>query len=397
MSYTKILSLDGGGAWSIIQAYALKELFPDLGGRDILKKFDLVAANSGGSLVAGCLAVDMAPQQIISMFKNSDARESIFYENFIRILTKYDTEKKLIGIRGLLNNFAKNGLVNGDSKLNKMDGLPDFIIVAFDYDRQRSVFFRSNVDSLSSGDFGNGVPTLAEALHASSTAPVKFFDKPAQLDTDAFKGRKFWDGAAAGYNNPILVSVVEAISNNVDVNSIKILSLGTGSVFLPIHSEDDAVEEPLGVEPELKSDGYFDYVRTMACTILDDPPDAATYAAYRILHGAALCGADELRLIRMNPLIQPIYKNDAWFPMNVKSKSGLDDLEIFNKLRYMELDAVKQDEVDLIEDFCLAWICGDVLNQPIQSRNQLNKFECKIGHRSFKDSLDRARILFCDT
>jgi uncharacterized protein len=53
MSY-RILSLDGGGTWALIQVKALIALYPGgaaTPGLTVLNDFDLVAANSGGSIV----------------------------------------------------------------------------------------------------------------------------------------------------------------------------------------------------------------------------------------------------------------------------------------------------------------------------------------------------------
>ena len=41
MSY-KILSLDGGGSWALIQARILQDIYGDIKGHELLKKFDLV-------------------------------------------------------------------------------------------------------------------------------------------------------------------------------------------------------------------------------------------------------------------------------------------------------------------------------------------------------------------
>ena len=55
MSY-RILSLDGGGTWALIQIKALMALYgKSASGRSVLQEFDLVAANSGGSIVLGGL------------------------------------------------------------------------------------------------------------------------------------------------------------------------------------------------------------------------------------------------------------------------------------------------------------------------------------------------------
>jgi hypothetical protein len=50
----RILCLDGGGRWSLISVMALQKIFGERArGYDILASFDLVAANSGGSIVLG--------------------------------------------------------------------------------------------------------------------------------------------------------------------------------------------------------------------------------------------------------------------------------------------------------------------------------------------------------
>ena len=49
MSY-RILSLDGGGVWGLIEVKTLIALYsPETNGHDVLKEFDLVAGNSAGS------------------------------------------------------------------------------------------------------------------------------------------------------------------------------------------------------------------------------------------------------------------------------------------------------------------------------------------------------------
>ena len=46
MSY-KILSLDGGRSWALIQARILQDIYGDIKGHELLKHFDVVIANSG--------------------------------------------------------------------------------------------------------------------------------------------------------------------------------------------------------------------------------------------------------------------------------------------------------------------------------------------------------------
>jgi patatin-like phospholipase/acyl hydrolase len=105
MAY-RILSLDGGGAWAMLQAIALRDVFGDIPGRRILAHFDLAVANSGGSIVLGGLVEDKLPSQIIALFDQQSNREVIFaktacIENLpshIPIFPKYSTAGKLAGL-----------------------------------------------------------------------------------------------------------------------------------------------------------------------------------------------------------------------------------------------------------------------------------------------------------
>src|ERR1700736_5463140 len=74
----RILSLDGGGTWSLIQVVALRHIFGDVHGRSLLANFDLVAANSGGAVVAGALAEDMCPSEIEEYFLSAAKRRTLF-------------------------------------------------------------------------------------------------------------------------------------------------------------------------------------------------------------------------------------------------------------------------------------------------------------------------------
>lgn len=74
----RILSLDGGGTWALIQAKVLMDVYgADWSGHEILKDFDLVAANSGGSIVAAGLIADMTPAEILRLFMVEASRKTI--------------------------------------------------------------------------------------------------------------------------------------------------------------------------------------------------------------------------------------------------------------------------------------------------------------------------------
>src|SRR5215468_9384159 len=68
----RILCLDGGGRWSLISVMALQSVFGARAkGHDILQGFDLVAANSGGSIVLGGLVENKSLAELIDLFCTS--------------------------------------------------------------------------------------------------------------------------------------------------------------------------------------------------------------------------------------------------------------------------------------------------------------------------------------
>src|SRR5439155_11891013 len=108
MSY-KILSLDGGGSWALIQAKVLQDIYGNLRGHELLRKFDMAIANSGGSLVLACLCNDMKISEAIAVFRNVEQRKQVFstlsfweklnlrnIASFTSVLgPKYSTKRKL--------------------------------------------------------------------------------------------------------------------------------------------------------------------------------------------------------------------------------------------------------------------------------------------------------------
>lgn len=269
---------------------------------------------------------------------------------------------------------------------------PQFVICGFDYDLNREVFFRSDLDSLASSS-GNYPPvTLVQAIHASSNAPVNYFDAPAK-----FLGARYWDGAIGGYNNPIIAAAVEAVANasryNTTPNEINILSLGTASVVLPLehhlpHEDPDLVQHQ--TEANLRND-----VLKLATSILDDPPDAASFHAHVLLGGALPSKPTPSKpvspvtngpIVRMSPVIQPIPgSGKPWdFPPGLNRDQ-------FIQLSNLNMDAIEQSDVDLIVVLGKAWLGNGVLNQPIRANRDTLAVE--IGHRWYADAKTQATIL----
>jgi len=398
----RILSLDGGGSWSLIQIMTLIDLYRSggslLSGHHVLRDFDLVVANSGGSIVLGGLVKDLPLTEIRLIFEDKALRRSIFAAedgwrslamSAIRRISgvgpRYSARRKFEGLRRILNSDAGEPAI-GDITLDALKtriNLPtELMITAFDYDRQREVFFRSNTRSRAASFGTPAIATLAEAIHASTNAPVAYFDAPAAVS----RGRRCWDGALGGYNNPVLAGITEALANGIEPQAIEVLSIGTGSVILPTAGGNEDTATAKLVQQRARTSIAGD-LRKLAGSILDDPPDAASLVAHLALgHAVPSDGAhptNEGRLVRMNPLVQPIRVAGGWV-----RPAGLieadDDGDEFVRLRELGVDAVADDEIALIRKFCTLWHNDAIVNQPIRANS--DTLECEIGQRWYNEA-----------
>ena len=391
MAKFRILSLDGGGCWALIQVRALQALYGEhTRGHDVLALFDLVAANSGGSIVAAGLAEDLKLSEMLAFFRQEERRKSLFvrlpwYKRAPRLIglgPAYSSAAKLRGLQALL---TRNGNRPVDalpaSLRHAASKTTHFLFVGFDYDRERAVYFRSNHGS-GAGSFGPQphVPT-AMAVHASTNAPISFFDAPAEIDENppASPRRRLWDGAITGHNNPIVAAVVEALAAGEAPGEIEALSLGTANLFLPM-KDNAAAEDPVLLQ-ERTDQGLLADIKKIAVSILADPPDVATFIAHvmlgqRLPHAEADVPVTGGSVVRLNPLIQP-WRDAAdsrWM-----RPAGL-TIPQFKALRELNTDAVEDEEIARIDQLCTAWLADQVYNQPIRANRKL---ECEIGHRLF--------------
>src|SRR5260370_1977651 len=163
----RILSLDGGGSWSLSQIMTLIDLYRSGGslltGDHVLRDFDLVVANSGGSIVLGGLIKDLPLTDIQSLFEHKPFRQALFaaetgWRNLAMSLIRpgsgvrprYSTRSKFEGLRRMLNSNAGEpaiGDITLDALKTRTKLSTELMITAFDYDRQREVIFRSNTRS----------------------------------------------------------------------------------------------------------------------------------------------------------------------------------------------------------------------------------------------------------
>lgn len=398
----RILSLDGGGTWALIQVRALMRLYsPDTTGHKVLQDFDLVAANSGGSIVLGALLENLQLETILRLFEEETIRRSIFSktscleDQLLRDLTKfgpkYNAEKKLPALQSVLPEKGDVRLPNVAMGIRRPGAATDLslLIIAFDYDRNRARFFRSSPSG--GGSWGNGdacEDTLAEAIHASTNAPVNYFDAPAsfvELPSDQLA--RYWDGAVTGCNNPILAGVTEAITRQVNPLDIRALSIGTASVALPWRQPGDPVSP---YTQSTSKTGFVNDLHKLATSILDDPPDVATFLAH-VMTGSGI-GLNkppaDSRIVRMNPLISPVKSGETWAAPPPMTEQD------FTYLASLDMDAVEQKQVDAISQYVDLWLADSAPNQPI--RMDGDTLTPELGQSRFSDALAVWKML-CDS
>lgn len=376
----RILSLDGGGSWAVTQVILLQELYGEHAtGHQVLEKFDLVVANSGGSIVAGALAVNARLSDLRAMFDSEDKRQTIFVRNNNILFQalgamsdsvafhRYDADQKLKGLKTVMLalDVALKDLSSAAKKL---------MIMGFNYRSNRGKFFR-NYESLSSPQGKITATTLAEAIHASSNAPLLYFDEPAQT-TVSGQEEEYWDGAMAGFNNPVLVGVIEALAHGTRPEEIEVISIGTVSTQLPMPGL--ARDFPELVQTFSPSSLARDISKGVK-TIIQEPPSWATFSAYIASGNPPSGGPHDQRFVRINPIISPILLESAqtWeLPANVT-------IEQWRRFLEVDMDAVEDADYQVIKQIAERYLAGDMWNEPVQmGANNA----CHIGHRTWGEA-----------
>jgi uncharacterized protein len=390
MTY-KILSLDGGGAWALIQVKTLQHLYgPDINGHAVLAKFDMAVANSGGSIVLGGLLEDRPLSNVLGYFMDETSRRSIFQptsdflddvlSKLLHFGPKYSTTKKLPALQRLLPASGGKLMTQVAAGIQgASSGKPVHILIAgFDYDRNIAAFFRSahtGGDGLEwgAGSASNDV-TLAQAIHASSNAPVNFFDMPATWDGGH---SRFWDGAIAGCNNPVMAGVAEAATLDVATTDIRALCLGTATVRAPGPPADN----PGPFISKRAAQSFAGDLAKIAGAINDDPPDVASFLAHVMTGGGKGLPAGAVsRVVRMNPMVSPVSDGrggwkgpGAWTQEQLSHLAGID------------LTALDQVDIAYIADYADTWLAGIAPNQPL--RMDADTLAPKLGPTTFPAAL----------
>jgi hypothetical protein len=381
-----VLSLDGGGSHCGLLAVALGRLYgDDVNGREILRRFDVVAANSGGSIVLAALAAGYTPHEIAGFYADAAVVRRMFSPRWTEVfkpilplralLPPYSSRGKFKALAGLLDARRKPGepapssvrladwpaLIGADVRL---------VVTAYDYDLDRAAYFTSSRKGVAASQ-GQRIPvrtTLMEAVHASTQGPVLWYGEPAEVG-----GRRYWDGGIAGCNNPVLVATAEALAHAPGA-ALRVASVGTGRVLQA--EAGDGAPPPLGRPPAGR--GLVTALRKLLGATMAEPPDAA------LGHGFALLGAsaDRHLLVRFCPQVQPLWdeRSCQWsLPQGLSAKE-------FQRLVRMSGDTTNKADLALISKVGALWLAGLVPNQPIRTGSRL---QCDIGDATFEEAAAR--------
>ncbi len=434
----KILSLDGGGSWAILQVLTLEKIFQKkypnkiIKGHEVLKHFDLVIANSGGSMVLAALSCNWTFKKILDLFQKEEITSAIFTKlkrkeqyfptNLLRFFgvknlgAKYSTTKKKQALVDLL-------LVNDKKPLNEINlaKLPniigkdslEIIVVTFDIINRRAKFFRSNKNSkaraeiIANHNYFDEV-SLVEAIHGSSNAPINYFDFPAVFSPKNTRKRFYlWDGALGGFNNPVEAGLTEALANGINREDIYILSLGTASKIASNKIAQKFRDEYYGTlfRKKIKHNqkGHIDFKETlkkgtfldrlikkpkkyfiglnffkstlsnMSQSILFEPQTWSNYSTCINLFSGNLNKNDnEHRFIRLSPQI-------------INDESD----EFIRQLYNLDMDITEKKELDLIIKCFDKWEKSEIINEPIQWSKTINgDYIFAKGHQTFNDAMN---------
>ena len=393
----KILSLDGGGSWAVLQLLTLKERFkndfPELHGHDILKQFDMVIANSGGSIVLAALAENYTIDEALALFDKASNRRKIFSENSFKetywpvfltksvIGPKYSTKRKGEAFKEL---FPKiDGVLMKELPAHIGKESLKLIVSTFDAYNNRAKFFRSYSDLEGQPEYVR----LTQAINGSSNAPVNYFDFPARFKakpTDVFY--ELWDGALGGFNNPVAAGVIEAFYSGVDKKDMQVVSIGNGNKLMSIAQKKEFYKlRQITTRERAQKWKFWRYkfqmkyftqtVTNQAKTILYNPPDWANFVAYSFL---LRNNNDDIqdRFIRMSPLIHLDENFDA------------ETKELVQRLYDLDMDLTRDEDIQALKDCFTFWKQDKIWNQPIRySLSRENELKYNIGDQKFSNAL----------
>ncbi|HEY9017211.1 MAG: patatin-like phospholipase family protein [Methyloprofundus sp.] len=201
-----ILSIDGGGIRGVYAAHILSKIEKDLQ-IDLSESINLIAGTSTGSIIAAAVALKIPMSDIVKLYSEHGGK--IFSRKWFSSQA-YNSIYKGSNLRGVLLD------VFGNVRLGEIN--KPLLIPASNIGNGGVHVFKSAYDP---GFYRDKDVKVADAVLASCSAPT-YFD-PHKVDEYLLSDGGLWA------NNPTLVAIIDAKKRlNIDLDDMKILSVGTG-------------------------------------------------------------------------------------------------------------------------------------------------------------------------
>ena len=215
----KILSIDGGGAKTLLSIYIIQEienLLKEEGIADSFPKFDLYAGTSAGSIVASALAIHKTPDEIGSMFEELSPKIFPKYKFPGIFWSKHSTKNLYKCIKDEFKNITFDTVFNEyNSRL---------LIPITDITPVKPMMLKTPHCDTFTRDKNI---YLYDAITASSVAPSFFTPHVFHLNNSSRDATTSTDGGLY-LCNPSLAAITEVqkyITGDKNLENIKVLSI----------------------------------------------------------------------------------------------------------------------------------------------------------------------------
>jgi patatin-like phospholipase/acyl hydrolase len=246
----RILTLDGGGIRGVLSATLLMEVekvVKQKTGKELYEYFDLIAGTSTGSILAAGIACKMKAEEMRDLYL--ECGEDIFLKS-VRQQRKWRWLSQAFGGHALyphergekgLSKVLQKRLIHRDlNKCPKISEInnPRLLILAYDVFSRNTTWFTNNPPSENPSWYDN--IDLWKICTASASAPTFF--PPCQLPYfNSDESYPHIDGGVSA-NNPELSAIAHALllekNNNLKLDDIALLSIGTGNTTRPYTYEE---------------------------------------------------------------------------------------------------------------------------------------------------------------
>jgi hypothetical protein len=278
-----VLAIDGGGIRGVIPAAILDHIEVQTG-KKIADMFDLIVGTSTGGILAAGLAVPDASKRpkysaskLLDLYV--DQGRTIFKRSFWRGVTSLNgVADEQYDHKPLEKILAK---YFGDVKLAQC--IKPVVLTSYDIERRQPYFFKSETAK----EDPERRHLLREAVRATSAAPTYFEPTVVNSLSKPSVRRVLVDGGVF-VNNPAMCAFVEALKLGATIETMRVVSIGTGVNTRKIPFQD------------AKDWGAIGWVRPIIGVMMDGQADAADYHLQLLLPDDPAVANGEQRYFRFD-------------------------------------------------------------------------------------------------